>query len=206
MSKLSFAVRPGGSILTRASSTRQRSLYTTRAALCAQVLHLGRRSGKDAAYDAPVQTYVARMRSSLRVEERWVRADAAVTEVRRIAVRAPVLLLHETGPMPRNSAHFSELLYDRLIRGGSRVAFVIGDDDGIPQELLNDSNNSSLPNIETLSLSSLTLTHKMVRGVVFPRFILKFHLTTYAASKVRLFFVEQLYRATQIRANTKYHR
>lgn len=137
--------------------------YVTRAALCANVLHLGRKSGKDAIYDAPVETYITRMRSSLRVEERWLRSDAAVAEAHRLAERTPVVLLHEAGPIPRSSVHFSELLYDRLQRGGSRVTFVIGDDDGIPSELLSASTSSASPNIETLSLSTLTFTHKMVR-------------------------------------------
>lgn len=153
-----------------------------RAALAVELLHLGRRSGKDAVYDGAVDTLTTRMRGALRLDERWVRPSAAVTEVRKLSAKRPVLLLHERGKMPKCSVDFSAILYDRLQRGGSRVAFVVGGDDGLPGELLAMAEGGG--NVETMSLGPLTLTHKMCR----------------------LFFVEQLYRAAEIRAGSKYHR
>lgn len=157
----------------------------TRAALAVELLHLGRRSGKDGVYDAAVETLLVRMRGTLRIDERWVRPPSALAEVQKLAAKRPVILLHERGEMPKCSVDFSTILYDRLQRGGSRVAFVIGGDDGLPKELLAlAEGGANGGNVETMSLGPLTLTHKMCR----------------------LFFVEQLYRAAEIRAGRKYHR
>lgn len=88
-----------------------------------------------------------------------------------------VLVLDERGAAV-TSEDFSTLLYDQLEAGGSRVSFVIGGANGLPPDL------RATPPSRLLSLSRMTLTHQMAR----------------------LLLSEQIYRASEIRRGSKYHR
>ena len=74
------------------------------------------------------------------------------------------------------SEEFSELLFSSLERGGSRLSFVIGGAEGLPSELRAQST--------LLSLSRMTFTHQMAR----------------------LLLAEQIYRASEIRKGSGYHK
>uniref|UniRef100_A0A7S1IHQ0 Uncharacterized protein n=1 Tax=Eutreptiella gymnastica TaxID=73025 RepID=A0A7S1IHQ0_9EUGL len=87
------------------------------------------------------------------------------------------------------SEDFSEFVYQQLEQGGSRCTFVIGGADGLPMSLRPRSYGGTGlgptgPQMLYLSLSKMTFVHQFARVVL----------------------VEQLYRATQIRNGTKYHR
>lgn len=86
------------------------------------------------------------------------------------------IILDERGPTC-NSVQFSERLFTALEEGGSRMSFFIGGAEGLPPELKADRKR-------LLSLGSLTLTHQMAR----------------------LILVEQVYRATEIRRGSGYHK
>lgn len=75
-----------------------------------------------------------------------------------------------------SSEEFSVYLEKQLVIGGSRFAFVIGGDTGLPEQL------KSHPN--AISFSRMTLTHDMIR----------------------LFLIEQIYRAVQIARGSPYHK
>jgi 23S rRNA (pseudouridine1915-N3)-methyltransferase len=75
------------------------------------------------------------------------------------------------------SVEFTKRLYDGLEDGGSRLSFFIGGADGLPPALKADPKR-------LLSLSKLTFTHQMAR----------------------LLLVEQIYRATEIRKGSGYHK
>lgn len=74
------------------------------------------------------------------------------------------------------SRNFSEYFYKGLEDGGATINFIIGGFDGLPDEILN-----AYP---TISLSSMTWTHQMAR----------------------LLLVEQIYRASEIRKGSAYHK
>jgi 23S rRNA (pseudouridine1915-N3)-methyltransferase len=74
------------------------------------------------------------------------------------------------------SPQFTDLFYSSLEKGGANVAFLIGGFDGLPHEL-----KSKYP---LISLSKLTWTHSMAR----------------------LLLMEQIYRATEIRKGSAYHK
>lgn len=61
--------------------------------------------------------------------------------------------------LPKDSRHFAHLVYKAFEEGGSKIAFVIGDADGLSEDMraLRGRRGVSL-----LSLSTLTFTHKMV--------------------------------------------
>ena len=73
-------------------------------------------------------------------------------------------------------------MYQWLDQGGSRLVFVIGGADGLPSELLTP--NSAAKKEQLLSLSSLTFTHQFARTLL----------------------MEQIYRATEIRKGSGYHK
>ncbi len=106
------------------------------------------------------------------------RWGVSASEVAKLSDKMAVVLLTEDGHMPKCSVAFSKFVYNILGESKSRAAFVIGADDGIPEALRKDGR------MHKLSLGPLTLTHKMARLVL----------------------VEQLYRASTIRAGGKYHR
>ncbi len=75
-----------------------------------------------------------------------------------------------------SSEEFCDILYNALESGGSRCSLVIGGPEGLPEAL-----RSRYP---LLSFSKLTFTHQIAR----------------------LILLEQIYRATEIRKGSKYHK
>ena len=129
---------------------------------------------------------------------------------------ATVVLLDPQGKMP-SSEEFSEQLYDWLEEGGSRLVFCIGGAEGLPPELKTGyvqlssqqqqkqqqkqkqkqkggtrkatstagrSSTTTTKQLPLLSLSKLTFTHQFAR----------------------ILLIEQIYRATEIRRGSSYHK
>lgn len=86
------------------------------------------------------------------------------------------IILDERGPLS-TSVQFTDRLYDALEQGGSRMTFFIGGAEGLPSELKADPKR-------LLSLGRLTLPHQLARLVL----------------------VEQIYRASEIRRGSGYHK
>lgn len=131
-----------------------------RARLQIEILTIGKRSGKDAAYDSPIAEYRKRMSRIVAVSERTVKPTAAFATISEVANRgrASVFLLDEHGDLPRDSIHFSKMLFDAFEQGDSRLSIVIGDAEGLPQDIIGLKG----PKVRLLSLSPLTFTHNMV--------------------------------------------
>jgi 23S rRNA (pseudouridine1915-N3)-methyltransferase len=116
--------------------------------------------------------YVQRLRTTMELETVWAKDDTHL--LRLVAKEKQVLCLDPKGETLSSEA-FSKRVFQELEQGGSRLAFVIGGPEGLPAELRQRS---------ALSLSTLTLTHQMVR----------------------LLLVEQLYRAVEIEKGSGYHK
>lgn len=93
----------------------------------------------------------------------------------RLTPQDTVVILDENGKQ-FDSTGFADRLQKWLNTGGRRIVFVVGGAFGFSEEVYQRADH-------TMALSSMTLTHQMVR----------------------LFFVEQLYRAFTILRNEKYH-
>ena len=93
----------------------------------------------------------------------------------RIKPRDLVVLLDERG-VSLSSIEFSSKIQQWMVQGHQRLIFIIGGAYGVNEELKKKANI-------VLSLSSFTLTHQMIR----------------------LFLVEQIYRAMTIIKNESYH-
>lgn len=100
------------------------------------------------------------MSRTLTVTERTVKPDAAAATVSNMREKGSVMLLDEKGRMPRDSIHFAEIVYDALEQGGSRLGVVIGGAEGLPKDVVAIGKEN---NVQLISLSPLTFTHKMVR-------------------------------------------
>lgn len=109
-----------------------------------------------------------------------LRADAASN--------GPLLCLDERGSK-LDSVAFSSELFTTLERGGSRATFVIGGAEGLPSAVRaaaasDAARGGSGGPLSLLSLSPLTFTHQMARVLL----------------------AEQIYRASEIRRGSKYHK
>lgn len=101
--------------------------------------------------------------------------EEAESMLRQIRPDDTVILLDEIGK-PYTSAGFAGYIERHMVQATRRLVFVVGGAYGIDGMLRERANGS-------MSLSTLTFSHQMVR----------------------LFFVEQLYRAFTIIRNEKYH-
>lgn len=79
-----------------------------------------------------------------------------------------------------NSPAFSEFVFSKLEEGGSRLTFVVGGAEGLPPGLKSKPPQGGAK----LSLSSMTFTHLWARAIL----------------------AEQIYRASEIRRGSKYHK
>ena len=109
--------------------------------------------------------------------------------------------LDPTGTM-LDSPAFTDLVFNRLESGGSRLCFVIGGAEGLPPALspptkgdyhrsyangrpnINGGKGEIIRNLEFISLSKLTFTHQLAR----------------------ILLAEQLYRACEIKKGSGYHK
>ncbi|CAB9508668.1 large subunit methyltransferase H [Seminavis robusta] len=147
-----------------------------------------------------IEMYTTRLRSAqMDVETEWHKTDEALIKgvLGDVQKGATVVVLDPHGKLP-SSETFAADLYEWLERGGSRVVFVIGGAEGLPWELksgqLMMTSSSSKGNnkksathnkqLPLLSLSKLTFTHQFAR----------------------LLLVEQIYRASEIRKGSNYHK
>jgi len=95
--------------------------------------------------------------------------------LKKIAIPDTVILLDENGKQ-YSSVEFSDFLQQKMLQNLKQIVFVIGGAYGFSEEVYKRKNHS-------LSLSSMTFSHQMVR----------------------LIFLEQLYRGASILKNEPYH-
>jgi len=100
--------------------------------------------------------YLARIRRYVRLDEIEVLNDAALA--RALPTEATIVALDPAGDALTSSA-FSKKLEGWGRRGKGDVAFVIGGAEGIPETLVRSAT-------ARLSLSSLTLPHRLARVVL----------------------------------------
>ena len=128
---------------------------------------------KETWLEEALEEYAKRLSKVISLE--WIWAKSRPQLVVLVAKDSHVICLDPKGAL-MTSEQFSAFLYEAIEKGGSRLTFVIGDADGLPDELRN--------RCPLLSLSPLTTTHQLTR----------------------LLLVEQVYRATEIARGSPYHK
>jgi 23S rRNA (pseudouridine1915-N3)-methyltransferase len=165
--------------------SRYSSSPTALSAIRANIRWVGRKNADPWLEDA-WDTYATRLRSNnVNVVSECHKTDESLVQAvaKDAAKNLPVVLLDPRG-RSSTSEEFARDFYRWAQDGGSRMTFVIGGAEGLPPALLDEANyrNGIPPNL--LSLSELTFTHQFAR----------------------LLLVEQIYRASEIRKGTGYHK
>ena len=144
---------------------------------------VGRKSGSEAWLEDACEMYLTRLRpSGVEVETTWHKDNAQLVKgVESDSSKNNVVVLLDPLGKMQTSEQFSDALYEWLDRGGSRMSFVIGGAEGLPPELKYPPSGEK-PSM--ISLSSMTFTHQFAR----------------------LLLIEQIYRGTEIRKGSGYHK
>ena len=140
---------------------------------------VGRKQGSEQWLGDAYDMYTKRLRASpVNVETTWHKNDQELIKgVQSDLDKNHSIVLMDPKGKQRTSEVFTECMFEWLHRGGSRLTFVIGGAEGLPRELLQK-------NLEKMSLSDMTLTHQFARTML----------------------TEQIYRATEIRKGSGYHK
>ncbi|CAN0161648.1 unnamed protein product [Discosporangium mesarthrocarpum] len=144
----------------------------------------GKRSREDDYTNEAYEEYAKRLRPVLSLETHWHKTDEDLETAAR-KDSGVVVCLDENGSL-MDSPTFSRFLFSKLEEGGSRLTFVVGGADGLPPGLKQNpprSGNMGGGGM-TLSLSPMTFTHLWARSIL----------------------AEQIYRATEIRKGSGYHK
>lgn len=124
----------------------------------------------------PVQlTVIPDIRNAKSMSEQQIREKEGTLFLEKIGPKETVILLDERGKQ-YDSVAFSGFLQEQFNRGGKQVFFLIGGPYGFSDAIYQRANGQ-------LSLSKMTFSHQMIR----------------------LFFLEQLYRAMTILRGEPYH-
>lgn len=153
---------------------------------------VGRKNGSEPWIEDGYKMYETRLRpSTVDLMTIWHKNnDELVKNVLSEAEKGHTIILLDPLGKKMTSEVFSESMYKWLENGGSRLTFVIGGADGLPEDLRSDLNgpikgsNYSVTRFQMMSLSDLTFTHQFARTLL----------------------AEQIYRATEIRKGSGYHK
>jgi len=118
--------------------------------------------------------YEKRLKGQVQIE--WVLVKNDQTLIEKVSQEKGVIALDPKGKA-LTSPDFSRYLITSLQTNGSRLAFVIGGDIGLPDVIKQQA-------VGLLSLSKMTFTHQMTR----------------------LILIEQIYRALSIERGSPYHK
>ena len=136
-----------------------------------KILSVGK--NKEKWLDEAFSEYVKRIKSIVQIECLWVRDTQQLIEWTQ---KEPhYICLDPTGDL-YTSEEFSKFLFHEWEIKGSRLTFLIGGAEGIPEILKQ--------NRELISFSPLTFTHQMAR----------------------LILIEQVYRSIEIQKGSNYHK
>lgn len=118
---------------------------------------------------------IPELKNAKRLREAEIKKEEGVLILAKISAGEQVILLDERGKQ-YDSLNFSKFLQKKFNQGGKSIVFIIGGAYGFSEDVYAKANGK-------ISLSEMTFSHQMVR----------------------LFFLEQLYRAFTILKGEPYH-
>lgn len=128
---------------------------------------------KEAWLETAMREYIKRLQFTASIEFIWAKNNDHLMSL--LEKEEKIICLDSSGLM-LDSEKFSSYLIKQLQANGTRLSFVIGGAEGLPQPL---KKNGSL-----ISFSLMTFTHQMIR----------------------LILIEQIYRALEIDKGSSYHK
>ncbi|KAL7541327.1 hypothetical protein ACHAWF_006906 [Thalassiosira exigua] len=140
---------------------------------------VGRKNGGEKWLDSAYSTYETRLKSTnLKVITQYHKSDNELVKGTEADENKnhKVVLLDPIGKMCTSEV-FSDNMYRWLEEGGSRLTFVIGGAEGLPDDMKEGHRGM-------LSLGKMTFTHQFAR----------------------ILLMEQIYRASEIRKGSGYHK
>ena len=167
-----------------------------------RVVAVGKAARDDKWVAAAIEQYTTRLRGTLDLECEWVRDDEALlASVERSSNgRESVIVLDERGKMC-SSVEFAERLFTGLEEGGSRMSFFIGGAEGLPpalkarrDRLLSLRCARAATSLRSTVILTLTSPVSVRSSLTFPHQV------------ARMLLCEQIYRATEIRKGSGYHK
>mmetsp|Transcript_40127 Transcript_40127/g.94296 ORF Transcript_40127/g.94296 Transcript_40127/m.94296 type:complete len:292 (-) Transcript_40127:4129-5004(-) len=177
----------------RSSSLGTQKLHTNRnglhMAMDIKIRIVGKKNGGEKWIDDAYSVYTKRIgpASGLKVETVWHKNDVDLIKgVEADKAKGNSVIMLDPIGVKCSSENFSSNLYKWFEKGGSRVSFVIGGAEGLPVSLRGTPPGSPLENrkYNFFSLSDLTFTHQFARVLL----------------------VEQIYRASEIKKGSGYHK
>ncbi|CAM9848976.1 unnamed protein product, partial [Chrysoparadoxa australica] len=137
----------------------------------------GKKGGGEPWLEEGYNMYAQRLRPVLALDTQWHKSDDdLIAAVRKEEERQTPVICLDERGKQVDSIAFSKLMYKKLEDGGSRLCFVIGGAEGLPAELKQKR--------DAISLGKMVFTHTWARAIL----------------------AEQVYRATEIRKGSKYHK
>jgi 23S rRNA (pseudouridine1915-N3)-methyltransferase len=128
---------------------------------------------KEAWLDQAIEEYVKRLQGIIHFEFIWAKDNQ---QLLNLTQKESTLICLDPMGKHYSSEEFAHFFDAQCLKGGCRLAWVIGGAEGLPAEL------RKKPTL--LSLSSLTFTHQITRLVL----------------------IEQIYRAIEINRGSPYHK
>ena len=158
---------------------------TMKMGLEVKIRTVARKNGCEKWLEDSYNMYNMRLRSSnINVQTIWHKSnDDLIKNVEGDTKKGHSIVLLDPIGKTYTSEKFSDVMYHLLEQGGSRLSFVIGGAEGLPPQL-KYAKNSSKSTHNLLSLSALTFTHQFTRTIL----------------------MEQIYRASEIRKGSGYHK
>jgi 23S rRNA (pseudouridine1915-N3)-methyltransferase len=120
--------------------------------------------------------YEKRLKPIMSISTSFLKDDQALMDSVNKLNSKSITLALDENGKQMTSKEFSKLIFKSLEGGGSQLNLIIGGFAGLPNEIKKS--------YKLISLSNLTLTHQMAR----------------------LFLIEQIYRASEIRKGSNYHK
>ncbi|GMH87262.1 hypothetical protein TL16_g10799 [Triparma laevis f. inornata] len=169
--------RPISSFLSHRPPMR-RMLSVTRRYLNVNINCVGKPNSVEPYLKEGYAEYEKRLKPTLKLTTNFLKNDAAlVKSLEKEKYPESIILLDESGTS-HTSISFTSLLYKTLSSGSATVNFYIGAAEGFPASIKQDKR------YKKINLGNMTWPHQVVR----------------------LLIVEQIYRATEIRKGSGYHK
>ena len=151
---------------------------STRRYLTTTILIVGKKTGGEKFISDGCMEYEKRLQPTMNVVTHFLKDDKQLVEAVKShsITKGGVVLAMDESGTQYTSRGFSDMLFKSFETGGSHVTFVVGAFGGLPNEIKN--------NYQLISLSKMTWTHQMAR----------------------LLLLEQIYRASEIKKGSAYHK
>uniref|UniRef100_A0A0G4I1Y4 Uncharacterized protein n=1 Tax=Chromera velia CCMP2878 TaxID=1169474 RepID=A0A0G4I1Y4_9ALVE len=185
----------------------------------AEILAVGRKTPGREWQATALEEYQNRLSPFLDLEVVWHRDnDALIQSLKKRQSRGGALVVLDECGASMGSAEFSDFFFEQMVNGGSRVAFVVGAAEGLPEELKQMVYQQAKAGSKSAGGSLKTSNGKKAGGEAAkqqktgafkwdpPPKTFSLSRLTFTHEMALVLLAEQIYRANEIRRNSGYHK